>query len=235
MIHHRPSSSRGFTELSWLKSHHTFSFGQYFDQSEMGFGPIRVINEDWIEPNSGFKTHPHNNMEIITYIVEGKLQHKDSLGNGSIIMPGDAQRMSAGRGIEHSEFNPSMTEPVHLLQIWIGPDILDLDPSYEQKKLTRLKECNHITLLASPNGENGSVKVHQQIKLYALTFDEATILPVQPHTCYWIQTIKGQYLLNDIPFMAGDGARIMEEDSFELKPNEPSHILLFQFDQSLGS
>src|SRR3954451_20049855 len=174
MIQIRPANERGGGNHGWLKTHHTFSFADFWDPKWMGFRSLRVINEDWVAPNTGFPTHPHRDMEIITYVLEGKLEHKDSLGTGSVILPGDGQRMTAGRqrmtagsGIRHSEFNPSTTEPVHLLQIWIQPERAALTPSYEQKSFPEAEKRGKLRLIASHDSSDGSVKINQDTKLYA--------------------------------------------------------------------
>src|SRR5581483_6147136 len=166
MIQIRPSKERGGGDYGWLNTRHTFSFDRYYDPRWMGFRSLRVINEDWVAPGGGFPTHPHRDMEIITYVLEGELEHKDSMGNGSIIRPGDGQRMSAGTGVRHSEANPSKTNPVHLLQIWIVPDRQGHEPGYEQKSFPEDEKRGRLRLIASPNGAGGSVTIHQDAKLY---------------------------------------------------------------------
>ncbi len=188
MITVRKSAERGTTQIDWLDSRHTFSFGDYYDSRWMGFGPLRVINEDFVEPGMGFGMHPHRDMEIITYIVKGALEHKDSLGTGSVIRPGDVQRMTAGRGIRHSEFNPSATERVHLLQIWIEPSERGLQPSYEQKTIPDGERHNRLRLIASPDGRDGSVTIHQDADVYAALLDSGTeqfhtLRPADRHGC----------------------------------------------------
>jgi len=168
MLTIRRSGERGGGDYGWLNTQHTFSFNDYWDEKWMGFRSLRVINEDWVAPNGGFPTHPHRDMEIITYVLSGKLEHKDSLGTGSVILPGDGQRMSAGRGIRHSEFNPSSTEKVHLLQIWILPDKHGYEPSYEQKSFPEAEKRGRLRLIASNDGTDGSVKIHQDAKLSLL-------------------------------------------------------------------
>ena len=167
MITVRKANDRGRTQIDWLNSFHTFSFGDYYDPEWMAFGPLRVINEDFVVPGQGFGTHPHRDMEIITYIVQGALEHRDSLGTGSIIRPGDVQRMTAGSGIRHSEFNPSPSEPVHLLQIWIMPDQKNLTPSYDERKFSDAERRGKLRLIASKQGDEGSVKINQDAKVYA--------------------------------------------------------------------
>ena len=227
----RARNERGKTQIDWLDSYHTFSFGEYYDPEHMGFSDLRVINDDIIQPNSGFGTHGHHDMEIITYVISGALAHTDSLGNGSLIQPGEVQRMSAGTGIRHSEFNPSELDPVHLLQIWILPSEKGLTPSYEQKAFERDARIGTWKLLVSQNGQDGSLSIHQDIKVYA------TVLPVGAQLGYelpsgraaWIHVATGVVQLNGRLLEAGDSAAIRaEEMDMNLEGlSRESEVLLF--------
>lgn len=199
MITIRPAQERGMANFGWLDSRHTFSFGSYSDPNHMGFADLRVINDDRVMPAKGFGTHGHQDMEIITYVLEGALEHKDSLGTGSVIYPGDVQRMSAGTGIRHSEFNASETESVHFLQIWILPDQKDLDPGYEQKTFDADQKRGQLRLVGSRDGLNGSVTIHQDVNLYAATLQtgESVHYPLAVGRVAWIQVARGTVQLND--------------------------------------
>lgn len=232
MITIRPAQARGMANFGWLDSRHTFSFGQYYDPNYMGFGSLRVINEDKVKPGTGFGTHPHHNMEIITYIIEGNLEHKDSMGNGSIIRPGDVQRMSAGTGIKHSEFNPSTTDPVHLLQIWIVPETLGLTPSYEEKYFSPTQKQGKLCLIGSQDGRDGSVTIHQNVDLYAtqLNPEETLSYSLAENRKLWMQIVKGAVQIGeqDNQLYPGDGASIMQETDIKLKGLSPeTEVLLF--------
>lgn len=225
----RPAAERGHTQLDWLDSRHSFSFDQYFDTKFMGFGPLRVINEDVVAPGGGFGMHPHRNMEIITYVIEGQLKHEDSLGNGSMIVPGEIQKMSAGSGIWHSEFNASSETPVHLLQIWIVPDKTNIQPYYEQKRFER--RTGAWQLLASDD-ESGLVRVHQKVKLYnyiASTSGESTTFQATNASGIWLQVVKGSCSANDKVLKAGDALAIEDSSSMHIEFAEPSELLLFEF------
>ncbi len=229
MITVRKSDERGRTQIDWLNSWHSFSFGDYYDPQWMGFGPLRVINEDFVAPGQGFGMHPHRDMEIITYIVKGALQHRDSLGSGSVIRPGDVQRMTAGTGIRHSEFNPSPDEPVHLLQIWILPDQKGLTPSYEERKFTADERSGKLRLVASNDGQEGSVKINQDAKLYASLL--AGGQKVEHHFAKdrlgWLQLIRGTLTLNDAKLGPGEGAAIENEKSLAIAAGGDAEFLLF--------
>ncbi|MBC7474163.1 MAG: pirin family protein [Candidatus Sericytochromatia bacterium] len=230
MIHIRKSEERGHANHGWLDSYHTFSFADYHDPEFMGFRHLRVINQDWIDKGMGFGTHPHNNMEIITYITEGALEHKDSMGTGSVIYPGDVQRMSAGTGVTHSEFNHSKTEAARLLQIWILPEENNIKPSYEQKNYSQEEKSGKLRVIASKNGDNGSVKINQNVSLYAsiLDKDQEVNHKFDKNRHGWIQIVKGSVLLNNEYELAeGDGVAISEEEQLTLKGNNKSEILLF--------
>ncbi len=229
MITLRKSNERGHANYGWLDTHHTFSFNTYYDPAHMQFRDLRVINEDRVTPGRGFGTHPHEEMEIVTYVLEGALEHKDSMGTGSIIRPGDVQRMSAGTGITHSEFNPSRSEPVHFLQIWILPQELGLDPSYEQKTFPDDKKRGRLLLLASQQGRDGSLTIHQDVDLYAsmLGTGDSVMHTLPPARYAWLQVVRGAVSLNGETLRAGDGAALSKEPSLEVRANEPSEFLLF--------
>ncbi len=231
MITIRSSQDRGHADLGWLQSQHTFSFGQYVDPNHMGFASLRVINEDWIMPGKGFGTHGHADMEIVTYVLEGALEHKDSLGTGSVIYPGDVQRMSAGTGIQHSEFNASKTDRVHLLQIWILPGEKGIAPSYEQKNFSTAQKDNRWRLVGSSTGREGSVTIHQDVDIYgALLQDGAASLNhhLAPDRVAWLQVATGSVKLNDRILQAGDGAAIAQEDPIEIQGTDhKAELLLF--------
>jgi redox-sensitive bicupin YhaK (pirin superfamily) len=228
MLTVRRSEHRGHADHGWLKTYHTFSFASYFDPNQAGYRSLRVINEDWIKGGQGFGTHPHENMEIITYIIEGELEHKDSMGNGSIIRRGELQRMTAGTGITHSEFNPS-DKDTHLLQIWIYPERADLDPGYGQKDFSDLWKPNELTLLASQCGRQSSLIVHQDIDLYGGFLESGKQLEyptaLDRHT--WIQVVKGAVIVNGTQLDAGDGVAVDEEKLITIDASEESEFLLF--------
>jgi len=213
MIEIRHAGERGTAKLGWLDSRHTFSFGDYHDPRYMGFGPLRVINEDRVRQGRGFDTHGHRDMEIVSYVLEGALEHKDSIGTGSVIRPGDVQRMSAGTGVRHSEFNPSPNEPVHFLQIWLQPDREGITPSYEQKNFTDDDKRGRLRLVASPDGRDGSVVIHQDAAIYAslLNDDEQVTHTLRPGRKGWVQVARGAVEVNGEVLGAGDGAAIADE------------------------
>lgn len=229
MITVRKSQDRGQVKIDWLESYHTFSFGNYYDPEYMGWRSLRVINEDRVQPMGGFPTHGHQNMEIITYILQGSLEHKDSLGTGSIIQPGEVQRMSAGTGIRHSEFNPSATDQVHLLQIWLLPDTQGLPPSYEQKSFNFSENSGQFQLIATRNPVDQAVKIHQDVNLYAgiLKPSDRLSYSFSPERYGWLQVAKGEVILNQISLTAGDGAAIAEEPEITLTATTDAEILLF--------
>jgi quercetin 2,3-dioxygenase len=229
MISIRKASDRGLTSIDWLKSRHTFSFGDYYDAKEQGFSDLRVINEDWVAPGAGFPTHSHRDMEIITYVIDGAVQHRDSMGNGSVIRPGDVQRMSAGTGVTHSEYNPSRAEELHLLQIWIMPDRRGHPPGYEQKSVPDEEKRGRLRIIASPDGRDGSVTIHQDARLYAGVIDAGKPMgfEVTPGRRSYIHIVKGALNLNGIGLESGDGARIVEERAIEIAGREESEVLLF--------
>lgn len=230
MITIRPSEERGKVNIAWLDSKHTFSFGSYYDRNYMGFASLRVINEDKIQPNQGFNTHSHKDMEIITYVLEGELEHKDSIGNGSIIRPGDVQRMSAGTGIAHSEFNPSSQETVHLLQIWIQPNQLGIEPSYEQKYFRDEEKQGKLRLIASEDGREGSVKIHQDASVSVVILQKNEVINhhISENRYFWLQVARGSGKINNITVNVGDGVAITQEKELELIATEDhTEILLF--------
>jgi hypothetical protein len=228
MITVRRSAERGHTVLDWLDSYHTFSFDQYYDPDWVGFRSLRVLNEDRVAPGVGFPTHPHRDMEILTYILVGALEHKDSLGTGSVIRPGELQRMSAGTGITHSEFNHSKTEPVHLLQIWIRPEKKGLAPSYEQKAFSR--EAMKGMLLRIAGREGGDlITVHQDVSLYATELAPGQTIrhALARGRHAWVQVARGAVTVNGQPLAAGDAAALSDESHVELAASAPSELLLF--------
>jgi quercetin 2,3-dioxygenase len=229
MITLRESRQRGHFDHGWLNTYHSFSFDQYYDPRYMGFRTLRVINEDFVAAGRGFPTHGHRDMEIITYILEGALQHQDSMGNGSIIRPGDVQRMTAGTGVKHSEKNPSSEESVHLLQIWILPDTLNLEPGYEQKAFAEDERRGQLRLIASNDGRDGSVTVHQDVSVFAsiLGAGESRKYDMDEARYGWIQVARGEIEVNGQRASQGDGAIAMGESSLEIVGQEPSEILLF--------
>jgi quercetin 2,3-dioxygenase len=230
MITLRPANARGTANFGWLDSRHTFSFGEYFDPAHMGFADLRVINEDKVAPGRGFATHGHKDMEIISYVLSGALEHKDSLGTGSVIRPGDVQRMSAGTGIQHSEYNASQTEPVHFLQIWILPEQKGIDPGYEQKAFTPEEKQGKLRLVGSRDGREGSITIHQNVDLYASTLasGESVSHTLAPGRVGWLQVAQGSVQLNDQMLVAGDGAAIEQASLITLQGTAPStEVLLF--------
>lgn len=229
MIAIRKSEARGHANHGWLDSYHTFSFANYYDPNYMSFRSLRVINEDIINPGKGFGTHGHTDMEIITYVLEGALEHKDSLGTGAIIKPGEVQRMSAGTGIQHSEFNPSQTEPVHLLQIWLLPDTNGLPPSYEQRDFPLEERRGKLRLVAARDARDGAVKVHQDVDLYAAVLDKKSRVShaLQSNRHAWVQVARGSVLLNGFPLEKGDGAAVSDESEVVVEATENAEILLF--------
>jgi hypothetical protein len=217
MITIRHRNERGHANHGWLETYHTFSFDTYYDRAHMGFRSLRVINEDRVAPAKGFGRHPHQDMEIITYILEGSLEHKDSMGTGSIIRPGEVQRMSAGTGVTHSEFNPSKMEPVHLLQIWILPEAEGIKPSYEQRQFNREEMRGKLRLVAARNPEDNAVKVHQDVRLLATVLEgESVKHELKPGRHAWVQIARGSMQVNGLPVEAGDGVAISEEPRVEL-------------------
>jgi quercetin 2,3-dioxygenase len=227
MITIRRAKDRGHANHGWLDTNHTFSFADYYDPNFMGFRALRVINEDRVKPGVGFGKHAHRDMEIISYVLEGTLAHSDSMGTGSEIKPGEVQRMSAGSGVTHSEMNPSSDEAVHFLQIWILPAQQGIRPSYEQKKFEDDERRNTLRLVASPDGTNGSVTIHQDVRLYASLLDGATVThDFQPDRYGWVQVTRGEVDVNGQTLKAGDGAAISDEPSLTLA-GRGADVLLF--------
>ncbi|PMB12958.1 quercetin 2,3-dioxygenase [Fischerella thermalis CCMEE 5282] len=225
----RHGNERGHTKISWLDSYHTFSFGGYVDPNHMGFRSLRVINDDRVAPGAGFATHSHRDMEIITYVLEGALEHRDSLGTGAVIYPGDAQRMSAGSGITHSEFNHSKTKPVHFLQIWIVPDRKGLSPSYEQRTFPSEERSGILRLIAAKDGREGAVTIHQDVDLYAslLQPNDLVSYHLKPQRYAWVQVARGVVTLNGHSLKEGDGAAVNGEEQLEISTDTGGEILLF--------
>ena len=225
----RHAEDRGLANLGWLDSRHTFSFGHYHDPQFMGFGPLRVINEDRVQPGQGFGTHGHSDMEIISYVLDGALEHKDSIGTGSIIRPGDVQRMTAGTGVRHSEYNASDTDPVHFLQIWILPEKDGLAPGYEQKTFSDDEKRGRLRLVGSRDGRDGSVTIHQDVDLYAsLLGDGETVAhELAEGRKAWVQLARGRVVLNGEPLQPGDGVAVHGPASIELTGSSDSEVLLF--------
>lgn len=225
MLRIRRADERGKADFGWLQSNHTFSFGQYFDPNHMEFRSLRVINDDRVEAGRGFGTHPHKDMEIISYVLSGQLEHKDSMGNGSLIQAGEFQRISAGTGITHSEFNPSATNPTHFLQIWIEPHARGLKPSYDQRSFP----SSLLTLIASSTGEDDSMTMNQDAKIYRgqLAANETVELPLSQARYGWLQLIRGSLHLNNQQFQVGDGVGIENESSLKLKTMSDSEFLFF--------
>jgi hypothetical protein len=230
----RKSSERGRANFGWLDSKHSFSFGHYYDPHHMGFGPLRVINEDRVAPGGGFPTHPHSDMEILSYVLEGALEHKDSLGTGSVIRPGDVQRMSAGTGVRHSEFNASDKESVHFLQIWILPERKGLTPGYEQKSFDAALKRGKLCLIGSRGGREGSVIIHQDAELYA------TLLEAGQRVAHflaegrgaWVQVVRGSITVNSEVLQTGDGMAVEGADEIQIEGQDSAEVLLFDMAMS---
>jgi redox-sensitive bicupin YhaK (pirin superfamily) len=230
MITVRHAKERGTANFGWLDSRHTFSFGEYYDPAQMGFGPLRVINEDRVSPGQGFGTHGHKDMEIISYVLEGALEHKDSIGTGSVIRPGDVQVMSAGTGIRHSEFNHSKTEPVHFLQIWVTPNRQGIAPRYEQKTFPDAEKRGRLRLVGSSDGRDGSVVIHQDVELLAalLNAGEKLTHALATGRKGWIQVIRGAVALDGRDLVAGDGAAVANEPGLSITAKvDHTEILVF--------
>jgi redox-sensitive bicupin YhaK (pirin superfamily) len=225
----RKSEARGKANFGWLDSRHSFSFGHFHDPAHMGFGPLRVINEDRVAPGGGFPTHPHSNMEILSYVLEGALEHKDSMGTGAVIRPGDMQRMSAGSGVRHSEFNASKTNPVHFLQIWVIPEKQGLAPSYEQKTFSTEEKRGRLRLIGSRDGREGSVTIHQNVDLYAtvLKAGESVTHSIEAGRSAWVQVARGAVSINGTALKTGDGAAIRDVSTLTLEGTDDAEVLLF--------
>jgi hypothetical protein len=229
MLTLRRAEERGRANFGWLDSRHSFSFGHYFDENHMGFGPLRVINDDRVAGGGGFPAHPHADMEIISYVLEGALEHKDSLGTGSVVRPGDVQRMSAGSGVRHSEFNSSKTDPVHFLQIWVLPERKGLQPGYEQKTFSDADKRGKLRLIGSRDGRDGSVTIHQDVDLYATVLGEGDKVAheVKEGRLAWVQVARGTATLNGEQLHPGDGVAIEEAGKLELNGTSDAEVLVF--------
>jgi redox-sensitive bicupin YhaK (pirin superfamily) len=230
MITVRHAHERGTTHTPWLDSHHTFSFNQYHDPRYTGFRDLLVMNEDYVAPGQGFGTHGHRDMEIISYVVEGQLAHTDSTGVSATIRPGDVQRMSAGTGVRHSEFNPSDTEPTHFVQIWIRPEQAGLQPSYEQRAFPEADRRGTLRLVAARDGQDGAVTVHQDVRLYLGSLQAGAELThrLADDRHAWVQVIRGAVTLNDTPLSAGDGAAVSQETEILIRATDAAELLLFE-------
>jgi redox-sensitive bicupin YhaK (pirin superfamily) len=229
MITIHKASERGRTHVGWLDSWHSFSFGDYFDPENMGFRSLRVLNDDRVAPGTGFGMHPHRDMEILTWVLSGELEHRDSLGSGGVIRPGDLQRMTAGTGIRHSEVNPSADEPVHLLQVWIQPEKKGLPPSYEQKTFQAAERRGRLQHLAGPSGADGAVTIRQDADLFATLLDEGEQVThtLRPGQHAWVHVATGSVRLNGTTLAAGDAAAVSEEKRLTLAADGPAEVLVF--------
>ena len=231
MIAVRKARDRGLTNIGWLKSYHTFSFGEYYDPKHMNFRSLRVINEDWVKGGKGFDTHPHRDMEIITYVLEGSLEHKDSMGNGSVIKPGEVQLMRAGTGVAHSEHNHSKNKEVHLYQIWILPDKQGLKPDYQQKEFPIRENHNRLHLVVSKDGRENSLRIHQDADLFITYFSQSGQIDylIKPNRYVWFQVAKGKIKVNETLVQEGDGLAISAESKLEIRAQDQdeSEFLLF--------
>jgi redox-sensitive bicupin YhaK (pirin superfamily) len=229
MLAFRRGNERGYADHGWLKSFHSFSFADYHDPRHMGFGPLRVINEDRVAPGMGFGTHGHRDMEIISYVLDGELAHQDSLGNGSVIRPGDVQRMSAGTGVRHSEFNHSATQVTHFLQIWIEPAVTGVTPGYEEKRFEAADKRGRLRLVASPDGAEGSVTIHQNARVYAGLFDgaERATLALAPGRRGYVHVARGEIAIDGRRLAAGDAALLTDADGAVLSDGKDAEVLAF--------
>jgi quercetin 2,3-dioxygenase len=229
MLQIRRKNERGHFDHGWLDTYHTFSFSEYYDPAHMGFRSLRVINEDRVAPGQGFGMHGHRDMEIVTIVLSGALEHRDSLGNGEVLRPGELQRMSAGTGIRHSEFNPSVTEAVHLYQVWLLPTQKGLTPSYEQKAFAPLAGPTQFRLVAAPDGRDGALTIHQDAELYLADLSEGASVsrPLQSGRSAWLQVLDGSVTLNGEPLVAGDGAALTDLANLDIHAKSASKLLLF--------
>lgn len=232
----RRSNERGHADHGWLNSYHSFSFADYFDPKHVEFGPLRVINEDRVAAGAGFGTHPHRDMEIISYVLDGELAHKDSMGNGSTIRPGDVQRMTAGTGVRHSEFNPSAKDPVHFLQIWIQPNATGIEPGYEEKHFAESDKRGRLRLIASPNAAEGSILIHQDAKLYAGLFDgnESATLELQRGRRSYIHVARGEARVNGSELSAGDALKLTDSSTVTIEGGKQAEVLVFDLPNVRG-
>ena len=229
MIQIRKAAERGHADHGWLNTHHTFSFSSYHDPQHMGFRSLRVMNEDYVAPGQGFGTHPHRDMEIVTYVLEGALEHKDSMGNGEVLRPGEFQRMSAGTGITHSEFNPSATEAVHLYQIWLLPERRGIDPSYEQKRFPEGERHNRLRLVASRDAADGSLLIQQDARIFLSQLDAGARLDhaISTGRHAWLQVLRGAVSLNGQQLATSDGAAVSDEAQLAIEATQDAEIMLF--------
>ena len=229
MIAIRKAAERGHANHGWLDTYHTFSFGSYRDPLQMGFRSLRVMNEDFVAPGQGFGTHPHHDMEIVTYVLQGALEHKDSMGNGEVLRPGEFQRMSAGTGITHSEFNPSETEPVHLYQIWLRPERNGIEPSYEQKQFSEAERHNRLRLVASQDAAYDSLLIHQDARIYLSSLSKGKHVKhsIAPERHAWLQVLRGTVSVNERELATSDGAAISEESELHILATQPGEVMLF--------
>ncbi len=229
MLTIRRSNERGYADHGWLKSFHSFSFAEYHDPRHMAFGPLRVINEDRVAPGMGFGTHGHRDMEIISYVLEGELAHKDSMGNGSVIRPGDVQRMSAGLGVMHSEFNHASAQTTHFLQIWIQPNVVGIAPSYEEKRFEAADKRGRLRLVASPDGAEGSVTIHQDARVYAGLIDgtETATLELAAGRRAYVHVARGSVVVDGEPLTAGDAVKITDAGRLMLADGKDAEVLVF--------
>ncbi|GAB4151748.1 MAG: pirin family protein [Planctomycetaceae bacterium] len=229
MIRIRKAEDRGHANHGWLNTYHTFSFASYRDSHHMGFRSLRVMNEDFVQPGQGFGTHPHHDMEIVTYVLAGALEHRDSMGHGEVLSPGEFQRMSAGTGITHSEFNPSDTEPVHLYQIWLYPEEKGIEPSYEQKQFSEDERHNRLRLVASREAAEGSLLIHQDARIYLSSIDKGKQVSheLAPGRHAWLQILRGSVLLNGEQLDTSDGAAVSEETMLTIQAEKNAEIMLF--------
>jgi len=232
MITLRPVSERGQADYGWLKANYSFSFANYYDPKHMGFRALRVINEDYVSPSAGFPTHSHNDMEILTYVLEGAIEHRDSLGSGEVLRPGEVQYMSAGTGVRHSEFNPSKEEGLHLLQVWLLPNQEGLKPAYAQKPFPIQTQKNRLHLVASEDGRDGSIQVHTDAELYASSLENGVAVEheLRKGKYAWLQVARGGLKLNGTPMQQGDGAAVSDETKLKIEASEDAEFLLFDLD-----
>lgn len=229
MITIRKANDRGHANHGWLDTYHTFSFSSYRDPAHVHFRALRVMNEDFVAPGQGFGTHPHEDMEIVTYVLEGALEHRDSMGNGEVLYPGEFQRMSAGTGITHSEFNPSATEPVHLYQIWLFPERKGIEPSYEQKRFDESERHNQLRLVASPDAAQDSLLIHQDARIFLASLDEGREVthPLSSGRHAWLQVLRGSVSLNGQRLDTSDGAAVSDESLLTIRANNSAEVMLF--------
>lgn len=235
MLKIRKASERGHEQTVWLSSYHTFSFGDYYDPDEMGWGPLRVINDDTVAAGGGFPAHPHQNMEIISYVLDGSLAHRDSMGTGSEIRPGDVQMMEAGSGIAHSEFNASENDPVHFLQIWVIPKYAGLEPTYQQRHFSDDEKRGRFRLVVSPDGQDGSLRINQDMSMYSALIDENEVIEWthDPKRLAYVHVARGSVKVNDINVHAGDGIRVADESMLRFEQGNKAEVLLFDLPSEL--